>query len=134
LSEVADDQQTAVADLHLRQTLGVFRQLIAAGREQFSGDDFFAQWRLKEGQRRFRVGEVLPQLRFGALIHGLRGEALVAVVQQRLKHGGRQAVLIALLGGRQGVVEMRALFWPAGDLVQLIVAVRPGGQNTEHQQ
>ena len=33
LSEVADDQQTAVAGRHFRQALGVFRQLIAAGRE-----------------------------------------------------------------------------------------------------
>jgi hypothetical protein len=134
LREVADDQQTAVADLHLRQALGVFCQLIAAGCEQFSGDDLFAQWRLKESSAPVSDRQVLTQLCFGALIHGLRGEALIAVVDQRLKHGGRQAVLIALLCGTQGVIEMRTLIWPAGDLVQLIVAVRPGGQHAEHQQ
>jgi menaquinone-dependent protoporphyrinogen IX oxidase len=62
------------------------------------------------------------------------GEALVAVVDQRLEHRRWQAVLVALLGGTEGIVEMRTLFWPAGDLVQLVVAVCPGGQNAEHQQ
>ncbi|MCY1182417.1 hypothetical protein D9M73_229760 [compost metagenome] len=43
LGQVADDQQAAVAGLHLGQALGVFRQLIAAGGEQFGGDDLLAQ-------------------------------------------------------------------------------------------
>jgi hypothetical protein len=72
LRKVADDQQTAVADLHLRQALGVFCQLVATGRQQLSGDDFFAQWlterKLSAG---FGSARLLPQLRFGALIHGL---------------------------------------------------------------
>ncbi len=77
---------------------------------------------------------MLAQLRFGTLIHGLGGEALVAVIDQSLEHRRWQVVLVALLRGAQGIVEMRTLIWPAGDLVQLIVAVRPGGQNAEHQQ
>jgi hypothetical protein len=71
-------------------------------------------------------------LRFGALVHGLGGKALIAVIHQRLEHCRRQAVLVPLLSGRESVVEMRALFWPTGDLVQLVVAVRPGGQYAEH--
>ena len=40
---------------------------------------------------------------------------------------------VALLGGTEGVIEVRTLFGPAGDLVQLVMAVCPGGQNAEHQ-
>ncbi|MNC52062.1 hypothetical protein D3C75_1013860 [compost metagenome] len=134
MCQMADDQQAAVAGLHLWQALGIFCQLVATGRQQLGSDDLLAQRRLEKRQCRFWIGEVLAQLRFGALVHGLGGKSLIAVIDQSLIHRRRQAALVALLGSREGVVEMRALFRPAGDLVQLVVAVCPGGQNAEHQQ
>jgi len=62
------------------------------------------------------------------------GKALIAVIHQRLEHRRRQAALVALLGGVEGIAKMRALVGPAGDLVQLVVAVCPGGKSAEHQQ
>ncbi|MDT4880730.1 hypothetical protein FQZ97_1165080 [compost metagenome] len=96
---MTDDQHAVVAGLNLRQALGVLRQLITTGRQQFGGHDFLAQRRLEEGQCRLRISKGFAQLRFGALVHGLRGKALIAVIHQRLKHGGRQAVLVTLLSG-----------------------------------
>ncbi|MNW10962.1 hypothetical protein D3C71_2082970 [compost metagenome] len=72
---------------------------------------------MEERQSRFRIGEVFAQLRLGTLVHGVGGETLIAVVDQCLEHRRWQAAFVAFLRGRKGVVEMRALFRPAGDLV-----------------
>ena len=134
LGQVADDQAAGGIGFKFRQTLGVFCQLVAARGQQLGGDDLAAQGRLEKRQGRFRVGQVLAQLRLGTLVHGLGGKAFIAVVHQRLVHHRRQAIAVALLGGTEGVIEVRTLFGPAGDLVQLVMAVCPGGQNAEHQQ
>ncbi|RMM90442.1 Oxidoreductase, 2OG-Fe oxygenase family [Pseudomonas savastanoi pv. glycinea] len=134
LGQMADQQLTRCIRFDMRQPLGMFGQLIGAGGGQLGVDDLAAQRRLEKLQRRGRVLEAFTQAPGRALVHGLGGKTLIAVIDQRLINRRRQVVAVALLSSLESIVEMRALFRPACGLVQLIVAVCPGRGGAEHQQ
>ncbi|MCY1416026.1 hypothetical protein D9M71_315270 [compost metagenome] len=133
LGQVADQQAAGGIGFDAWQAIGVLRQLVTAGGQGFGGDDLASQGRLEEGQGGARVVQLSTQGGLGALVDGLGLEAPVAVLHQRLVDRRRQGLLVALLGRREGVIEMGALVRPAGGLVEAGVIVGQGGQAEEQE-
>ena len=133
LGQVANQQAPGGVGLDPGQAIGMRGQLVARGGPGFGGDDAAPQRRLEELQRRLRVGQAHAQRRQGALLHGRRREALVAVVHQRLVDAQHQRS--RRLAGRQhrlpvlGMVAPHALDPPG----RVVVAGLPVGIHLGHQ-
>src|SRR5690606_16745630 len=122
-----------VRDGGQRQALGIALQGCLAGGLDFGGDDLAPQGAGEKPQGRLRIGKLLAQGIQGAVVHGRRLEAAIAVIHQGIEHRWRQVAAIALLRHAQGIMEMGALLRPAARLVQASMVIGESRQAEQGQ-